>query len=250
MKKLRNLAVVVGIAAMAISVALPANAISNKNKLHLHAYNVGAGGASASWQTGNDSPADGPNNQFVSLTTDFSNYPTDWGYSYATNGNTGINKKGVAVGNVRNLSFDFENDNPGNGYVGAGSPRISVGIDIAGDHGIDGYAYLSAGYCNTPYASPDDDWSRADFTGQTAAGCTIIFSDQTDPNNPVLSSYASSGTSSAWAVFATAHPSYIARSAFVVLDEQGTAHLDRIAIHNKMFTAKNKTVNCPTENDC
>ena len=111
-----------------------------------------------------------------------------------------------------------------------------MGIDTGGSSAVDGYAYLAGLYCNTPYASPNNDWSRADFTGSTAVGCGIWF------NNV---EYSSDGANSAWAVLAAAYPTAIVRNVQVVMDETGTAYLDRIAIQNKMFVAKAKTATCP-----
>jgi len=240
MRKLRKVVLVAGVAAMTLSLAVPANALSNKNKLKFSVVTVGTGSASAGWQSGSDSPADGPNSQRIKLTVN-SIDQFNYGYALAFNNNAGINWQGVSVGNVKNLSFDFMNASPGTGYVGAGAPRISVDIDTGGSPAAEASAFLAGSYCNTPYASPNDDWSRADFTGQTAVGCTLFFQNV---------AYSSDGVNSAWAVFAAANPTYIARSAYVVMDETGTAYLDRLAIQNKMFVAPSKTANCPTEVSC
>lgn len=50
---------------------------------------------------------------------------------------------GQALGEVRELSFQYTGTAPG-----AGAPRFSVPIDLDGDGSIDQYAFISAYYCN------------------------------------------------------------------------------------------------------
>ncbi len=47
--------------------------------------------------------------------------------------------------------------------------------------------------------------------------------------------FTSDGASSAWALFAAAHPGYKVLDAYLVMDEDGTAFVDRLAFHNRMF---------------
>jgi hypothetical protein len=242
-KKFQRSMVVGGVAILMCAVALPANA-ANKARLKFSKVTVGAGTASVGWETNAaDSPADGPNGQRIKLTVAYNGvYPTDYAYDLAFANKTGISTAGVSVANIRNLSFDFMNDSPGTGYEGAGSPRISVGVDLTGGSAIDVYLYLSAVYCDVPFSSPDDDWSRADFTGETALNACTIWDN--------VGSYSSNGTQSAWAVYAAAHPAGIVRTAYVVMDETGTAYLDRLAFQNHMFSTKKTIANCPLESSC
>ena len=57
-------------------------------------------------------------------------------------------------------------------YVGAGAPRISVGIDTDGDGVADFHAFLSAQYCLRNYAGSD--WARANFTDRKSVGCAFF----------------------------------------------------------------------------
>jgi hypothetical protein len=169
----------------------------------------------------------------------------DWAGAYNTC--TGVD--GKLVGEVRNLSFDFLNDtgNP-DVHIGAGAPRYSVDIDANGDTVYDFSAFMSAFYCQDVLFE-DTRWSRADFTGRTAAGCSI-FVDNVQ--------YTSDGSKSAWKLYAEANPTHrvltTPGSAYLVMDEAGTAFVDRLAFHNKMFvrsgtgTAAIKT--CGTEAAC
>ena len=38
--------------------------------------------------------------------------------------------------------------------------------------------------------------------------------------------------------------------AYFIMDEEGTAFVDRLAFQNEMFTAPNVIVNCPAEASC
>ncbi len=81
---------------------------------------------------------------------------------------------GSSVGVVKNLSFEFL-DAPA-GYVGGGAPRFSVDIDTNGGALTwDVSAFLAASSCNAPIGTSG--WSRTDFTGRTASGCTIYVGD-------------------------------------------------------------------------
>src|SRR5207342_2395771 len=92
----------------------------------------------------------------------------------------------VPVAQVKNLSFEFHNTEA----FGGGAPRFSIQTSD-GD-----VMFADAAGCNNPLGvSPS--WSRADFTGRTATGCTM---------SGTLGSYSSDGTNSAWANFAAANP--------------------------------------------
>jgi hypothetical protein len=152
--------------------------------------------------------------------------------------------EGLTLGQVRNLSFDFMNET-GNPFVhiGAGAPRYSVDLDKDGDGFYDVSAFLAAYYC--PAVLPEDiRWSRADFTGRTLAGCTIFVDGET---------FVSNGTTSAWGLFAAAHPTYKVMAAYLLMDEAGTVFVDRLAFHSLMFTGGSGsgiTKNCPSESSC
>lgn len=152
---------------------------------------------------------------------------------------TGI--EGQLVGNVRNLSFDFENETANPVHIGAGAPRYSVEIDSTGGTVVDTEAYLAAYYC--PAVLPEDTrWSRADWTGRTLAGCQIFLS--TGEN------FTSDGVHSAWALLALAHPTWAVVDAFFVMDEAGTTFVDRLAFQNEMFTSSNVIQLCKSEAAC
>lgn len=229
MKKLIMTAVLAGLIALA---AAPAMAhVGHSFALRLQDSDTG----SAQWQYNRvDSPADADKGRLklaVAL-QDGDDYALAWADG------TGI--RGKAVEAVRNLSFDFLSTT----YVGAGAPRISVDVDTTGDGTADVYAYLSALYCQEAYSGSD--WSRADFTGRTAAGCSIYASD----GGP----YTSDGTSSAWAVFAAAHRGATVLDAYVVMDEVGQSFIDRLAFQRHMFTRAGhgpaSIKECPTESAC
>ena len=201
---------------------------------------------SVAWQSGtdntgafvNDSPLD-ENHARLKL-----NVPSQTGNDYAgafANG-TGLGHRRVA--DVRNLSFDFllGPDDTGGGV------RFSIPIDENNDGVQEAFLFAAARDCAEPIL--DSDWQRADFTGRTSVGCTIYYEKGV---------YTSTGTQSAWGVFAAAHPTYrIARQseqvALVVLDEAGTVFLDRIAMQRHMFVkagfGENAITHCPTEVSC
>jgi len=169
----------------------------------------------------------------------------DYAGAYSTC--TGI--EGKLVGDVKNLSFDFENEsaNPFV-HIGAGAPRYSVDLDTDGDGFYNLSAFLSAFYCGVPLAE-NPGWSRADFTGRVSAGCSI-FVDGVQ--------YTSDGTRSAWKVYADANPTHAVMttpgSAYLVMDEPGTAFVDRLAFQNKMYirsgTGTAAIKSCASEASC
>jgi opacity protein-like surface antigen len=151
---------------------------------------------------------------------------------------TGI--EGKLLGQVKNLSFEFENETANPVHIGTGAPRYSVEIDSTGGNVTDTYGYLTAYYCQA--VLPEDTrWSRADFTGRTQAGCQIFVGSET---------FTSDGVHSAWALLALAHPTWKMVQAYFVMDEEGTAFVDRLAFQNEMFTAPNVIQNCGSEAAC
>ena len=197
---------------------------TSKKPLQLFSYDT----AGIVWQNKRqDSPLD-PNTQRLMIhVLDNSSAEPPYDYAGAIGPCTGIEKQ--ALPNVRNLSYDFLNTTTHPVHVGAGAPRISVEIDTDGDlSSTEVVAYLSGYYCELPLAE-DPAWSRADFTGRVTAGCSIY----TSEGGP----YSSDGAKSAWTVFAEAHPTWKVLEAYIVMDENGTAFIDRLAFHNRMFQA-------------
>ena len=226
MKKLILMAAVAGLLAMA---ALPAQAHTGPAQyLNVQGYDTGSG----QWQRHSaDSPLDTGRARLKLAVAE----QTGNDYVVARAEHTGIVGKGVA--RVRNLSFDVLTST----YVGAGSPRISVEVDTTGDGDADVYAYLAAFHCTE--AIPGSNWARADFTGRISAGCDLYASDQAGP-------YASTGTQSAWAVFAAAHPGATVIDAYVVADEVGQSYIDNLAFQRHVFTGKGRMAECTTEASC
>lgn len=153
------------------------------------------------------------------------------------------------VGDIRNLSFEFLNTagNP-DVHVGNGAPRYSVDIDVDGNGSYDFSMFLSGFFCNQPLVE-NLGWSRADFTGRVSPGCEL-------QANGV--SYVSNGTKSAWKLFAEANPNAVLYGdlapAYLVMDEAGTAYVDRLAFHNIMYQASGTgsaaAKACPSEASC
>ncbi len=132
-------------------------------------------------------------------------------------------------------------------HVGAGAPRYSVDLDIDGNGSYDFSAFLSGFYCNQPLAE-NPGWSRADFTGRISPGCEL------QANNV---SYVSDGSKSAWKLFAEANPNakvFCVGPAYLIMDEPGTAYVDRLAFHNIMYqasgTGASAAKGCPSEASC
>ncbi|MFL5737371.1 MAG: hypothetical protein ACJ76P_08530 [Actinomycetota bacterium] len=201
---------------------------------------------SIGWARGTDSPSDGNHQSLASVVS-------SGGCAEAYSFRTTIEGKNVS--DVRNLSFDYlASDSAGHG----GAPRISVIMRDTNGTGDVHIAYLTGtpDKCGVPIVA-DPTWYRADFTGQTAPGCTFYTSDN--------ESYTSDGVNSAWQNFAAAHPDYqvvlatdpifgggAGAGAFMVEDEAGNYHIDRLAIQNLMFI-RNKpqyVQTCPTEASC
>jgi len=197
---------------------------------------------SGHWQ-GNrvDSPLDtAPNNSRLAFSVAVQD-GDDYAAAYA-NG-TGLG--GKLLSDVRNISFDFlpgAVSSPGTGV------RFSIPIDENDDGDWDSFLFAAARDCASPLSGG---WMRADFTGQTAPGCTIYHGGVTP--------YTSDGTDSAWKNFADANPTFKTAEqgfqvAFLILDEEGQVFVDRLAMHNHMFVANGSNTNaikhCRTEGHC
>lgn len=211
--------------ASAVLVAFPASATnkcSKKQPLEFFSYDT----AGILWQNNRqDSPLDS-GTQRIMVSVLFQDGVEPYDYAGAIAACTGIEKK--TLGAVKNLSFDFLNTSSQPVHVSGGSPRISVEIDSDGDGGTDEIAYLAGVYCDNPLPE-DPDWSRADFTGRVAAGCSFYATSDALP-------FASDGAKSAWTLFAEAHPTWKVVQAYLLVDEDGTAFVDRLAFQNRMFT--------------
>jgi len=226
--------------AMAIVMAGPASATNPCNKkLFFITSDTGV----IAWQSPRfDSPRDANNSRLAVhvLRQDGDDYAI--AYSKCS----GAEKK--LVGQLRNLSFEFLNTSgEPSVHIGNGAPRYSVDIDAGGDGTYDYSAFLSGFFCNEPMAE-NTKWSRADFTGRTLAGCSIFV------NNV---QYTSDGVKSAWRLYADANPSDKVIGigpAYLVMDEDGTAFVDRLAFHNIMYTASGTgsgpVKTCPSESSC
>lgn len=148
------------------------------------------------------------------------------------------------LGQVRNLSYDFMNDSVEPVHVAGGSPRYSVGISKDGDNTTEFFAFLAAFHCGAVLPE-NTTWSRADFTGRTLAGCSLQAEAET---------FTSDGSKSAWTLFAEAHPTWKVTVAFLVVDENGTTFVDRLAFHNRMYVQAGSgsaaIKACPSEASC
>ena len=232
------------LAAAALIVAAPASATNcsnaNYKKLQFFSYDT----AGILWQSPRiDSPLD-PNKSRIMVHSLHQDGVEPYDYAGAYSNCSGI--EGKTLASVRNLSFDFLNLS-GEPYVhiGAGAPRYSVEIDTNNDSVADVYAYLAAYYCEE-VLSGDPRWSRADFTGRVTTGCSIW----TNLSGP----HSSDGVNSAWAALAAAYPTGKVLQAYFVMDEEGTAFVDRLAFYNKMYVQAGSGTaaikNCPSESSC
>jgi hypothetical protein len=173
------------------------------------------------------------------------NVPEQTGDDYAGVYANNTSLAGRLLGDVRNVSFDFL---LGPGDTGGGV-RFSIPIDENGDSVTDNFLFAAARDCAEPITASN--WQRADFTGRNSLGCTIYYGGVTP--------YTSTGTQSAWDVFAAANPTWRVapqsdQVAFVILDEVGTVFLDRVAMQNHMFVAAGTGTaaikHCPFESSC
>lgn len=213
---------------------------ANYKKLQFFSYDT----ADILWQSQRvDSPLDANKSRIMVHSLHQDNVaPYDYAGAYSNC--SGI--EGLSLASVRNLSFDFLNL-VGEPYVhiGAGAPRYSVEIDTDNDSSTDVVAYLAAYYCEE-ILSGDPRWSRADFTGRVTTGCSIY----TSAGGP----HTSDGVNSAWAALAAAYPTGKVLQAYFVMDEEGTAFVDRLAFHSKMYiqagSGTGAIKNCPSESSC
>ena len=177
------------------------------------------------WQSGrHDSPRD-PNGTRLMVHVLHQDNVFPYDYAGAFGECTGI--IGRTLGQVRNLSFEFMNTSRPVSHpvhVTGGSPRYSIDLDTDGDGLYNTSAFLAGAHCEEVMAE-DPAWSRADFTGRVTAGCSIFADVQ----------YTSDGVKSAWKLFAEAHPTWKVLDAYLVVDEDGTTFVDRLAFHNRMF---------------
>jgi len=189
-------------------------------RLRLQEYDTGSG----AWQRGvSDSPRDAGSQRVKLAVAE----QTGDDYVVVVAPRSGVRGP---IDEVGHLGFDVLTRT----YVGAGAPRISVDIDTDGNGEADLYAYLSAFHCQRNYVGSD--WARANFTERKALGCAIY------TNEPTGSPYESTGTMSAWDVFAAAHSGADVLSAYMVQDEVGQAFVDRIVIGHRMFPSANQVV--------
>ena len=224
-------AIVVGTCVLAIAGTAGAHP-TRAHRLRFQTSDTG----SAQWQSHrSDSPSDANAGRLKLSVSE------QTGDDYAVAWANGTGLRGKNVDRIRNLSFEVRDA----GYVGAGAPRISVEVDTNGDGAADVYAYLSALYCMEPIGTSG--WSRADFTGRTSLGCAFYTSEPVAP-------YASTGTEDAWTAFANAHAGAQVLDAYVVMDEVGSAFLDRIALGRHMFvrggSGAGSIKSCPFEVSC
>ena len=169
------------------------------------------------WVSTQDSPTDAQNNKALRVVIPGSTAECLYYVEAFTQKSTGLN---VPVEKLRNLSFEFRNTDT----FGGGAPRFSV---ITNDGDV---AFADAAGCNNPLQVRPS-WSRADFTGRKALGCTITDGAGTP--------YSSDGTDSAWKNYADANPGESVTLVVMVIDAQavpvssgGTYTLYRIAIPN------------------
>jgi hypothetical protein len=163
----------------------------------------------------------------------------------AYNDCTGI--EGKSLGQVRNLSFDFLNESSQPVTV-IPFMHIHVGLDTNSDGIVDNSVALVASNC-AAVLSEDARWSRADFTGRTSPGCKLFTA-----FDPITPAGMSDGVNSAWKNFAMLHPTWKVMTATFVLGRNGTAFIDRLAFHNRMFvqagSGTSAVKNCPFEWSC
>ena len=214
---------------------------ANVKKLQFDSSDTGGG----LWQgPRDDSPLDSNSQRIMLhvLLNDGAGRPAPFDIAAVFSNCSGI--EGKTLPQVKNLSFDFMNETGQPVHVGAGSPRLSVGIDKDGDGNAEFFAFLAAFHCQAVLPE-DTTWSRADFTGRVLAGCKL---------QAEAEEFTSNGTKSAWTLFAEAHPTWIVTFAFLVADEDGTTFVDRVAFQNKMYVAPGSGTasikNCLNEMSC
>ena len=124
---------------------------------------------------------------------------------------------GKLLGDVTQLSFNYT------GVATAGSPRISLPIDVTGDGTTDFYAFIGAFYCNDGAGLVDpihDTTCTIFYTGGPVSG---------DPN---------------WAAFVAAHPTWhVGATPFVIADDAGRWTVSNVHLGEQQAARGNK-------NDC
>ena len=124
---------------------------------------------------------------------------------------------GKLLGDVTQRSFNYT------GIPTAGSPRISLPIDVTGDGTTDFYAFIGAFYCNDGAGLVDP---IHDST------CTIFYT-----GGPV-SGYPN------WAAFVAAHPTWhVGATPFVIADDAGLWTVSNVHLGEKVSERNDK-------NDC
>src|SRR5438477_4490138 len=110
---------------------------------------------------------------------------------------------GKLLGDVTQLSFNYT------GVPTAGSPRISLPIDVTGDGTTDFYAFIGAFYCNDGAGLVDP---------MHDATCTIFYT-----GGPVAGD-------ANWAAFVAAHPTWQVSNSvpFIVADDSGLWTVDNV----------------------
>lgn len=177
-----------------------------------------------------DSPIDAANGSALRVKVPF---PVDVFYYTADAHSIASVELNRPVEDMQNLSFDFRQTD----HNGSRSPRITVQLS-------DGTVAYLAGYncAHTLQSLPA--WARADFTGRRKADCGFY-----DGSGFF---YASDGVSTAWDVFAAAHPDANVTAAFLVFDEPGRYTVDRVALGTmRMYNrSSDRAVVCDTERAC
>jgi hypothetical protein len=124
---------------------------------------------------------------------------------------------GKLLGDVTQLSFNYT------GVPTAGSPRISLPIDVTGNGTTDFYAFIGAFYCNDGAGLVDpihDSTCTIFYTGGPVSG---------DPN---------------WAAFVAAHPTWhVGAIPFVIADDAGLWTVSNVHLGEQQAARGNK-------NDC
>jgi hypothetical protein len=156
MKHLAFLAALVGVVVMAAAAsAAPPTGPPSGDMLKF----FGGGAGTIVWTSSGGSSTE--DNQALQLSGGTSG--TDYEGAYAINATSG----GTLLSEF-NASFDVK------GYEGAGSPRISLPVDVNGDGSTDLWAYLSSSYCTG--SARTDAGSGFDHVNFRDPGCTIYTS--------------------------------------------------------------------------
>ena len=213
-------AMVAALAALALTGTAALAVEPNRHKL------IFEGGGSHTWLVGNDSPTEA-DSKFLRLVVDTGEYT-----AFYSKKSLNLDK---AVGQVKNLSFNFRATNPD-----VVAQRISV-IFVNGD-----IAYLDSHYCHRAIAVSGGAWQRADFTGWKSADCSFFVTGATGGQ------YFGTSSMSAWQVYATANPDQQVAYTFFIVEAPGTHDVDDITLGSgKLYTKSNSpTKGCTSEGSC